>query len=439
MHGHPLLSRQRSGHNHCVRMREFYQTAEGLATLITPDPQTRTLPARGCRTYDPVMQEIPCDPELRRFYTRWEEALHDVLPEAGWRAMCAVSGGCDSVTLAWLFRESARRGAGDVVLGHVNHGLRPEADREEAFVRELARSWGVPCRVARVQPRTLARRHGWSLEQAAREARFAALSRLTRAARCNVIALGHQMDDQAETLLLRILRGTGPRGLGGMQPRIELAPDRRGRRATLWIIRPLLGFRRGEIRSLAVRAGLEWSEDSSNRDRRFLRNRIRSELIPELTASYNPRLVESLAELAQWQRIETDWVVAAAEQVRARATLRRPRSRPLAGLPARVQRTRISRRTYVLDATLLALEPPAVISRVLWSAYQELVGPHGVLSGRQVSDLLALVQRPACKGPADLHLTGGVRASRGRERITLAFHNPRPARKPRKRARQPRA
>ena len=169
------------------------------------------------------MNAVPNQAETRRFLLLWEKALRALQPPEGARLLAAVSGGCDSVCLAALLRHSAgERAPRTLALGHVHHGLRPEADAEEAFVRRLGESWGLPVFAARIHPRETALARGWSLEQAARADRRDALARLCREARCGLLALGHQMDDQAETVLLRLLRGAGPRGLGGMEPSLTL-------------------------------------------------------------------------------------------------------------------------------------------------------------------------------------------------------------------------
>jgi tRNA(Ile)-lysidine synthase len=371
------------------------------------------------------MSEISTDRELRRFYFRWERALGDLWPGPGWRILAALSGGCDSVVLAWLLRESARRGLGTVVLGHVNHQLRPEAEREEAFVRKLADAWGLAIHIEHVKPAELAREKGWSIEQAARVLRSQALTSICRATGCDAIALGHQMDDQAETLLLRILRGTGPRGLGVMAPRIDLrgADIHHSEAGTVVQLRPLLGFRRDELRAMGARAGLEWVEDPSNEDTGFLRNRIRLELIPELTRTYNPRLVESLTELARWQRLESEPVAQLAASVRERATRR----------GAKKTQDKNGSRMVGLDAVDLAAQPEAVASRVLWLAYQELVGSEGVLGSRHTAELLRLLRKGSVgprklsvAGPSEVHLPGRVRARLSGTSIIFELHDPRP-------------
>jgi tRNA(Ile)-lysidine synthase len=355
---------------------------------------------------------------LARFLERWDEALRAVPPAAGGRVLAAVSGGCDSVVLAWLLREIARARGGSVTLAHVHHGLRAEAGDDEAFVRRLAEAWQVPWVGARVDVRGAARARGQSVEQAARALRHAALEQLALERRCRVIALAHHMDDQAETLLLRLLRGTGPRGLGGMEPVVAL-PRRPGTRTRArLLVRPLLGFRRDELHAFARRIGLAWIEDRSNLDRRHLRNRIRLELIPSLESAYNPRLVESLAALAEAQQRESELVARATR--RASRRLVQPAPPAGAGGPARPARE------VRIDARGLAREPEAIATRLLWLAYQTLAGPEGVLEGTQLRDLLRLLHPGPRAAHAQVHLPGRIRARRSRGVLKFEYHDPRP-------------
>ncbi|MCK4411982.1 MAG: tRNA lysidine(34) synthetase TilS [Candidatus Eisenbacteria sp.] len=374
------------------------------------------------------MDPFDTDPRLHRFFSRWERALHEVLPAQGWQVLAAVSGGADSVLLAYLLRTSAQRDAGRLVLGHIHHGLRAEADQDAAFVRQLAADWDLPLEEYPVPAAARADEEGWSLEQAARVVRLQALVRLGRAAGCRSIVLGHHLDDQAETVLMRILRGTGPRGLGGMEPRRKWAGRAGADRATdapgdgevgaaddgapIEVLRPLLGFRRAELRAIAGQLGLRWVEDRSNEDPRFLRNRVRHELLPHL-AGYNPRIVETLAQLAQWQRLEDRVVTASAGELRKAVLLQGPAGNS-------------EDDCLVLDARGLAGKPPALVSRVLWLSYQDLAGPEAVLSGRQMSRLLELLQRVPDGPPGEVHLPGAIRARYRRGRIVLEFHQPRP-------------
>jgi tRNA(Ile)-lysidine synthase len=197
----------------------------------------------------------------------------------GETVLVGVSGGADSVALLGaLLALQPRLGLTLHVL-HVHHGLRPEADSEAAYVEDLGLRWGVPVTVERVH---VVAEPGESLEARSRGQRYAALAKLARALGASRVALGHTADDQAETVLMRLLEGAGPRGLAGI-------PPVRGR-----FIRPLIEIRRREIEAELERAGLTWVEDPSNRDLKFLRNRIRHDLLPFLAAAYNPEISEAL-------------------------------------------------------------------------------------------------------------------------------------------------
>jgi tRNA(Ile)-lysidine synthase len=209
----------------------------------------------------------------------------------GETVLVAVSGGADSVALLHLLLTLAPELSLSLHVLHVDHGLRSDSDRDAAFVCGLAARLGVPADVARVTVP-----HGGSLEAAARAERYAALDAHARRLGARRIALGHTADDQAETVLMRMLGGAGVRGLAGM-------PAVRGR-----VIRPLIETRRADLVALLQAAGLPWIEDPSNRDPRFLRNRIRHELLPLLSGSYNPDLVASLDRLARLCRATVDTI-----------------------------------------------------------------------------------------------------------------------------------
>jgi tRNA(Ile)-lysidine synthase len=168
---------------------------------------------------------------------------------------------------------------------HVDHQLRSGSARDGEFVEGLAAKLGIPCAVARV---TVDARG--SREAAARTARYRALEEHADRVGAHRIAVAHTADDQAETVLMRVLAGTGARGLAGI-------PPRRGR-----IIRPLLAERRDTLRAVLVDGGIEWIEDPSNAERAFLRNRLRHELIPALRDGYNPDIVGALVRLAALAR-----------------------------------------------------------------------------------------------------------------------------------------
>ena len=196
------------------------------------------------------------------------------------RLLAGISGGADSVALLYMLRE---RGI-QVTAVHVNHGLRGEAsDGDEAFVRELCENWHIPLRVFRADP---PENPG---EDWARQARYGFFRQAAEETGVRIIALAHHRDDQAETLLLHLLRGAGLTGLQGMAA--DATVD------GLRILRPLLSFSRDELRALLVSARQPWREDASNTDPRYLRNALRTEIIPRMEALL-PGVSERLANTA---------------------------------------------------------------------------------------------------------------------------------------------
>ena len=197
--------------------------------------------------------------------------------------LVGVSGGADSVALLdWLVVAGPR----DMVLkvAHLNHCLRgDEADADEAFVAELARRYDLELLYRREDVAALAQREGLSVEEAGREARYRFFFSMCDAHEVDAVAVAHHADDQAETILLRLLRGGGTAGMAAMRPR---SLDGR-------VLRPLLSVRRAEIEAYLQGQGLEWRSDATNDDRAFLRNRVRHELLPLLT-TYNPAITERL-------------------------------------------------------------------------------------------------------------------------------------------------
>jgi tRNA(Ile)-lysidine synthase len=209
---------------------------------------------------------------------------HHALLRGGETVLVAVSGGADSVALLDVLRQLAPSLRLSLECVHVHHGLRSEADADARFVQDLCAALAVPCHVERVGVR---REPPWEgLEAEARRARYRALTARAAAVSATRIATGHTADDQAETVLMRLLQGAGPRGLAGISP--ERGP----------VIRPLLEIRRPEILAHLASRGLSWVEDATNRDARFLRNRMRHTILPALGEAFGPRIVESLGRAA---------------------------------------------------------------------------------------------------------------------------------------------
>lgn len=199
------------------------------------------------------------------------------------RVLVAVSGGADSVALLHLLAELRRVLAPELVVGHVDHGLRTGSAEDADFVRDLARDLGLPFLVRQVHCHI----PGRSTEETARERRYEALREMAQESRASRIATGHTATDQAETVLLRLVRGSGPLGLAAILP-----VTREG------VVRPLLCTTREEVRDYLRSRGLPWREDPSNRDPRFLRNRVRQEVLPRMR-DLNPRIDFALAALAE--------------------------------------------------------------------------------------------------------------------------------------------
>jgi tRNA(Ile)-lysidine synthase len=222
------------------------------------------------------------------------------LLRAGDRVAAAVSGGADSVAL--LRALLALRSELGIVLAvaHFNHGLRGEAsDADEAFVAELAKLHELEFFSGHADVSAHAFEVKLSIEAAGRELRYRWFEQLAREQRLDCIATAHTLDDQAETVLLKFLRGAGSRGLAGIYPIV--------RRDRFRIIRPMLCVTRAGVEIYLSSLGQEWREDESNLDHRFLRNRVRHELLPLLEREYNPNLRRLLSDLAEAFQAEQDY------------------------------------------------------------------------------------------------------------------------------------
>ena len=218
----------------------------------------------------------------------------------------AVSGGPDSVALCHIFQRLRSELGLELVVAHVHHGLRGEAADEDArFVSAMAKALDLPAVMQAVDVRAWQRAHGGSLQMAARTLRFQFLSRIMAEQGAERLALGHNADDQAEEILLRLLRGTGPRGLQGMAAR-----------STAGIIRPLLACHRAQILDYLSRHGLSWREDRSNLEPWCQRNRLRLEVLPLLRDHFNSNLNATLVRTAAifedeedfWESLVEDWL-----------------------------------------------------------------------------------------------------------------------------------
>jgi tRNA(Ile)-lysidine synthase len=314
-----------------------------------------------------------------------EAAVRRGLLEPGDHVLVGVSGGPDSVALLHaLVRLRSELGL-ELTVCHVHHGLRPEADRDEAFVEALAVRLGCAAKVVRVR---VPRGGGRSPEEAARLVRHAALARVARGVGAARIALGHTADDQAETVLMRVLQGAGPRGLAGI-------PVRRGR-----IIRPLLEVDRASILAYLAAFDLEAVDDATNRDPRFLRNRVRHEILPLLATQVGPRAPQALCRIARTSR----------EVVEALDALVRDRLR--AHLTATPVGWRLA--LAALDDLL-----PGAVKATVRVALVEVAARDRLGSGLRAAHLDALARLLRAAPGARVRLPGSVVVERGRDALWL--------------------
>ena len=202
----------------------------------------------------------------------------------------AVSGGSDSVALAFLLTKGGKKknAAERFVILHVDHGLRRESKEEYRFVRALARRLGVAFKGCHA---TVVPARGESLEMAARRVRLAFFSTCVRTLKLDAIATGHHMDDVAETFLMRIRRASGPEGLAGIKERTQVG--------AITFVRPLLGCRDAELKDYLRKYGETWREDASNDDTSIERNKVRHRVIPFLEQNLDPNLVPHIAKITR--------------------------------------------------------------------------------------------------------------------------------------------
>ena len=220
-----------------------------------------------------------------------------------------VSGGPDSVALLSALLAQPERSRLHLSVLHVNHGLRPEAEREQRHVERLCRRWQLPCVVRKLDSSPPA--HG--LEAWARAERYRFFSAAMERQGLDYLALAHTRDDQAETVLFRLLRGSARRGLSGMPPSRTI-----GTRGDKRLIRPLLDCTRQEVLAYLAERELSSVTDPSNADLRYARNRIRHRLLPLLAAEFSPRIARHLVQLADTLREEEAWLEAATTAARQR-------------------------------------------------------------------------------------------------------------------------
>ncbi len=232
----------------------------------------------------------------RAFHHRLASTLPSCI-RANHSILCAVSGGIDSVVMLHALHAISRKKALVLRVGHVDHGIRADSADVAGWVERLAERLGLMFVSMRVSAPAMVRRGGVSLEEAARKARYAALKQMAQDSAAECVVVAHHADDQAETVLHHILRGTGLAGLSGMPAERSIVDG-----SAVTLVRPMLGFTRAEIEAYAASEELDYCEDSTNQDTSLTRNRIRRQLLPMLREQFNLRVVEALVRLAHHAR-----------------------------------------------------------------------------------------------------------------------------------------
>jgi tRNA(Ile)-lysidine synthase len=311
------------------------------------------------------------------------------------RVVVALSGGPDSVALFRLLRELEADGDLTVAgVAHLNHGLREAAHHDERFARALATDAGVTFRSDLVDVRARAALLRTSLEDAGRRARYELFERVATELDAEAIATGHTRDDQAETFLLRLLRGAGPRGLGGIHYKAYLPAE--APKARRWVIRPLLDLGRDELRAYLTAINQSFCEDESNRDIGIPRNKIRHELLPLLQREYSPQIVDVLAREALIAQQDEDRLQQEAiDLLDSIVLVNRAENLPV--------------ETVELNASALRGLPPALAARVAREALR-ILAPDRFLGTEHVEGLLDLVRSDAARS---LSLPGQQATRRG--------------------------
>ena len=315
-------------------------------------------------------------PAVRNAVRAWLEKF-----EAGDKILVAVSGGADSLALAYALSVESEKLAITVVGVTVDHQLQSASSSQAEKVVEQLAKFGVPCAIKKV---TVDIKEG--LEASARKVRYEAINEMAIQENTVAVFLGHTKDDQAETVLLGLARGSGTRSLSGMAEHIGI------------YIRPLLEITRIQNEQFCKEVGLDYWNDPHNQDSQFARVRVRTEALPVLEKSIGPGVSDALARSAQLLRDDADALDSWAQSEVTHLNLQD------------------------LDCAHLQALPRAIRTRILRSAIYAAGAPSGSVSADHVSAVEALIS--AWNGQGALNLPGGVRVERISGRLSLSPHRP---------------
>ena len=318
--------------------------------------------------------------------------------QPGNRVAVAVSGGPDSVALLRVLLELREELGIVLFVVHVHHGIRgADADADREFVRKLVQECGLEFFQGEGDAPALAKQCGMTLEEAARSLRYAFFAQVARDHRLDRIATGHSRDDQAETVLMKFIRGAGSKGLSGIFPTC-LLPN-----SNVCVVRPLLCIRRKEIERYLQELGQQWREDATNKDPHHTRNRVRSHLLPLLEQEFNPAIVQALSNTAEIARAEEEYW---STELRRILPLILLPGKPVRGGGRAVETT--GEKTVSLDVDALKRYPLALQRRILRAA-SEQAGAH--LDFEHVLAVVKLLETPHQN--ASIELPGAYVARRG--------------------------
>jgi len=324
------------------------------------------------------------DPLIHRFLDNW--------PFKQWKdllVLVAVSGGADSVALARLISSTHPSVRDRLTLAHFNHGLRGDASVADAkFVEALSQSLGVGFELGVAEPL----QSNDSNESAWRDQRYRFLTKTAERIGARFVAVGHTLDDQAETILHRLIRGTGLRGLAGMSRHRPLSE-------AVTLIRPLLAFTRDDLRQYLESVGQSFCEDSSNLDTRFTRNRIRHQLLPYLRQDFNPRIDEAMIRLGRLADESHEWLAIQVDRWIDRAVLFTPDR-------------------LVIDLSRLEVKEPFAIRELLHEVWRRCDWPLAAMGFEQWDRISDIALRDSAE-PAAM-LPGGIRVSRDGHQLVLS-------------------
>lgn len=304
------------------------------------------------------------------------------------RILVAVSGGPDSVCLLYILVGLKDKYSLSFHIAHLNHSFRgKESQRDATFVRNLAKRIGIPSTIEKMNVSKIIKERKLSKEDGAREIRYEFLERVAEEQNCNKIALGHTADDQAETVLLRLFKGTGRTGICGI-------PPKRGK-----IIRPLIEIRREDVLQYLNKNKIPWLMDSSNLEKNYLRNFIRLDIIPTLKKRVNPKLIDAISKFVVLSRIDESYLDMEADELYTDAIIEKKRSE------------------IVLKIDSILSSHTAISTRMVRKAIKDFKGDLRKVTAKHIESILRL-----CRGETGkkVSLPFHIIAEKSYDRLTLS-------------------